>query len=148
MESALCGLTDNSQAAWMRKMQVGHEVRRNQVIADIVSSIFERFYRQIAAIDTQRADTCRAYFNDIYNNLMCVFRSLKHGGEYHVIIGDNIIRKIEIPTHSIIMEIAQNVGFTIFGLYSYAIKDHRTSIPRDSSENKIYDEYVIMLRKT
>ena len=29
-------------------------------------------------------------FNDIYKNLTRVHLSLKHGGEYHMIIGDNI----------------------------------------------------------
>ena len=87
------------------------------------------------------------YFNDIRNNLLCVKATLKKGGEYHMIIGDNVIKKVEISTHRLIAEIAKDIGFEWFGYYKYVIKDHRTSIPRMDNGGKIKYEYVIMLRK-
>src|SRR5690606_19314888 len=93
------------------------------------------------------AKACRSYFSDIMKNLECVKAALKNGGEYHMIIGDNIIKKVEIPTHKLIADIAQKVGFKWFGYYKYVIKDHRTSIPRMNNGGKIKFEYVIMLKK-
>lgn len=147
IESALCGLIDDKAVTALRRTQVGHEVRRSQEISDFVRNIFKEYYMQISLVDIKRAETCVAYFNDIYKNLNCVFHSLKHDGEYHMIIGDNVVRKVAIPTHELIMTIAENVGFNCFGFYKYAIKDHRTSIPRNNVRNKIKYEFVLMLRK-
>lgn len=144
IEASLCGLLNNDQAADMRKNEVGHEKRRMQGIFPEVSSCFDDLFWKIYEIDQNRAFTCRAYFNDIYKNLNCVWKSLKQGGEYHIICGDNTIRKINIPTHEIIKCLANKVGFSCFGYYKYKIKDHRTSMPRNC---KIKYEHVLMLRK-
>lgn len=147
IESALCGTIDNSIANGLRKKQVGHERRRKQEIDEFVMRLFQPFYDGIYTLDKQRAETCRAYFNDIHKNLSCVYRALKSSGEYHVIIGDNTIKGIDVPTHELIRQLAQNIGFECFGYYKYEIKDHRTSIPRNNSKSKIDYEHVIMLKK-
>ena len=83
----------------------------------------------------------------MHKNLQCVFNALKQTGEYHIIIGDNTIKGIDIPTHDLIRELAISIGYESFGYYCYEIKDHRTSIPRNNSKSKIDYEHVIMLRK-
>ena len=147
VESALCGTIDNRIAEQLRKLQVGHERRRNQIINEQVKELFKPYYEQIIEKDKQRAQTSLAYFNDIFKNLQCVFKALKDNGEYHIIIGDNTIRDIDIPTHKIITELSRIIGFEHFGYYKYVIKDHRTSIPRNKKSSKIQYEHVIMLRK-
>ena len=97
--------------------------------------------------DSQRAQTSLSYFNDIYKNLICVRKVLRQKGEYHIIIGDNTIRDIDIPTHEIISSLAQIAGYEQFGYYKYDIRDHRTSIPRNKAKSKIQIEHVLMLRK-
>ena len=143
----MCGTIDNGVADQLRKMQVGHERRRNQIINEQVKNIYNPYYEQIVEKDKQRAQTSLAYFNDIFKNLQCVYQALKAGGEYHIIIGDNTIRDVDIPTHAIITRLSKDVGFENFGYYKYVIKDHRTSIPRDKKTSKINYEHVIMLRK-
>lgn len=148
IESALCGTIDDASANHLRQMQVGHERRRNQDISNYVTNLFSPYYALIAQLDLMRAKTCLAYFNDIYKNLGCVFNSLKQKGEYHVIIGDNTIKGVDIPTHDIIRQMALSIGFSCFGYYKYAIKDHRTSIPRNKAKSKIQVEHVLMLKKS
>lgn len=147
VESAMCGKTDDKGTDELRRKQVGHEVRRHQKISDIVLSEFQQYYDKIALVDKKRADTCFAYFNDLYKNLICVHRVLKNNSFYHMIIGDNTIRKIDIPTHEIIAKLAEHVGYKWVGYYKYSIKDHRTSIPRKNEKSKIEYEHVIMLQK-
>ena len=147
VESALCGTIDDNVAKELRQKQVGHERRRNQHIADVVVNAFQEYYDKIACIDEQRALTSLAYFNDIFKNLICVKNILKVKGEYHMIIGDNTIRNIDIPTHEIISQLANDAGFEHFGYYKYEIRDHRTSIPRNKEKSKIQTEHVLMLRK-
>lgn len=147
IESALCGTIDNDIANELREKQVGHERRRTQKIHNLTEEIFHSYFDRIFEKDKQRALTCRAYFNDMYKNLLCVYDVLKDEGEYHVIIGDNNIKGIDIPTHDIIRQLAINIGYECFGYYKYEIKDHRTSIPRNKKKSKIEYEHVIMLRK-
>lgn len=147
VESAFCGTIDNNIANKLREKQVGHERRRIQNISEVVKKLFLQYFDKIAENDKQRALTCQAYFNDMYKNLTCVHNVLKKQGEYHVIIGDNTIKGVEIPTHEVILQLAQEVGYECFGYYKYVIKDHRTSIPRNKKSSKIEYEHVIMLRK-
>jgi len=148
IEGAFCDCIDNDIAREMRSLQVGHENRKNHTIEKSIKDIFDKWYIQIFDKDREKANTCLSYFNDIYANLKCVYRLLKPLGEYYIIIGDNVIKKIHVPTHEIILEISKYVGFDCFGLFKYQIKDHRTSIPRANSHQKIEYEYVLMLRKT
>lgn len=147
VESALCGTIDNTIANELRQKQVGHERRRNQDIYPVVSTLFQPLFDEIAKKDSQRAHTSLSYFNDIYKNLICVCKVLRPKGEYHIIIGDNTIRDIDIPTHEIISSLAQKAGYEHFGYYKYNIRDHRTSIPRNKAKSKIQIEHVLMLRK-
>lgn len=147
VEGAFCDCIDNAIAKDMRNIQIGHENRKNTEINERIHQLFAPYYEQILDKDLNRAKTCLAYFNDMYKNISCVYKTLKKNGEYHIIIGDNTIKQVQIPTHKLIAEIAQYVGFKWFGYYKYKIKDHRTSIPRGQTHQKIEYEYVIMLRK-
>jgi hypothetical protein len=77
---------------------------------------------------------------------MCL-QSFKDNGEYYMIIGDNSIRKIEVPTHEIIANIANDLGFKWIGYFKYEIKDQRTSIPRNNKPKKMRFEHVLIFRK-
>lgn len=147
VESAMCDKTDTKGTALLRKMQVGHEARRHQEIVDVVRQIFDPFYAEIVSVDKDRACTCLAYFNDLFKNLSCVHNALKTRGIYHMIIGDNTIRGVDVPTHEIIAHLAEKIGYKWIGYYKYEIKDHRTSLPRNNTKNKIEYEHVIMLQK-
>lgn len=159
VESAWLGTLVNEDIQALRLKQVGHEKRRDNAINLKVIKIFKPYYEKLINennnIEAKRtktnfenvAKTCLSYFNDMYDNLICVKAVLKKGGEYHMVIGDNVIKNIEIPTHKLIAEIAQSVGFKWTGYYKYAIKDHRTSIPRNDNGGKIKHEFVIILKK-
>jgi DNA modification methylase len=154
VESAWVGTLVNADINELRKKQVGHKKRREQYIDEIVSEVFKPFYEKLlknpkkSSKDSNLniANNCQAYFNDIFKNLNSVKKALVSGGEYHMIIGDNTINGINIPTHRLIAEIASNIGFNWSGYYKYPIKDHRTSIPRKDHGGKIKYEYVIILK--
>ena len=154
IESAWVGTLQNEDIIKLRTIQVGNEKRKENNADIFIEGLFKPFYNAIIEQGakenknfTKTAKTCLSYFNDIKNNLECVKGALKKGGEYHMIIGDNFIKKVEIPTHKLIAEIAKELGFVWFGYYKYIIKDHRTSIQRMDNGGKIKYEYVLMLKK-
>ena len=124
-------------------------------INEDVIMIFQKYYKKLLNVKgsdsdymkVKIADTCLSYFNDIYNNLICIRKILTDRGEYHMILGDNVIRGINIPTHKLIADLATKIGFEWSQYYKYQIKDHRTSMPRNNMGGKIKYEYVVVLSK-
>lgn len=155
VDSAWIGTLTNETIPELKKTQVGHDKRIREEYNSAITEIFSAYYEQLISdrvkgTTNQKikiANTCLSYFEDIKDNLQCIYEVLKVGGEYHMIIGDNVVKGIEIPTHRLIAEIAEDIGFKWFGYYKYPIKDHRTSIPRMGRGGKIKYEYVLMLKR-
>jgi DNA modification methylase len=147
VESSWVGELDDALIPELRNKQVGHESRRNKNIQDVVTRATQSYYDALLPLDKIRAASMVSYFDDMYDNLICVFNALNDGGEYHMIIGDNVLKGVYVPTHKVIAELAEHVGFEWAGYYKYPIKDHRTSIPRNGNGGKIDYEFVIQLTK-
>lgn len=154
IESAWVGTLTNKEVSTLRESQVGHSKRINQDIDQLVPQYFNEYALKLRGSTPNKKmgnerliQVCEAYFNDMLKNIKCVYNVLRKGGSYHMIIGDNVINKIEIPTHLIIANLAQKVGFEWSGYYKYPIKDHRTSVPRGTQGGKIKYEYVLILKK-
>ena len=155
VDSSWVGTLTDETIPQLKKTQVGHDKRIREEYNSKITDIFSTYYKQLISDKVKGttnqklkiAKTCLAYFEDIKDNLQCIYDVLKKGGEYHMIIGDNVVKGIEIPTHRLIAEIAEDIGFEWFGYYKYPIKDHRTSIPRMDLGGKIKYEYVLMLKR-
>jgi DNA modification methylase len=148
IESSWVGLMDDIILNEIKMGQVGEAkrarfVKVNKIIYDIINEPLE----EIREKDPNRFRTISAYFQDVLNNLRCAYDSLGDNGEYHLIVGNSIIRGIYIPTHEIIAQLAQILGFNWDKYFKYPIKDHRTSIPRNGHGGKIAYEHVIKLVK-
>lgn len=140
-----CG-TDESFAT-LRHSHIGDPSCRNQALHDDVIEFTSEFVSQINLVDSSRAKTVQSYFASMHNNLKCVWNCLRKGGEYHLIVGDSVIREVPVNTHTILAELGQRLGFEWTHYYKYQIRDHRLSIPRKSEGGKIEYEYVVTLRK-
>lgn len=155
IDSAWVGTMKNDDVEILRHKQVGHAKRKDQKVSDQVVEEFKVYADKLLNAEKKSGKmstenlikVCEGYFNDILKNLSCVYKALKSEGQYHMIIGDNVINNIEIPTHKIIASLAEKIGFNWTGYYKYPIKDHRTSIPRKDNGGKIKYEFVIILTK-
>ena len=155
IDSAWVGTMKDDDVEKLRNKQVGHTKRKDQKVDEFVTFVFKDYADQLLASPKKSSKmtsenlikVCEGYFNDILKNLHCVYKALKPNGEYHMIIGDNVINNVEIPTHKIIASLAEKIGFKWSGYYKYPIKDHRTSIPRKDNGGKIKYEFVIILTK-
>lgn len=75
----------------------------NPTLDEILQKIYE--------VDKKRSYIVYKYFSDMRTNFLEVKRVLRPHGHYCVAVADNIVRKIPVPTHAILMDIAQEVGF-------------------------------------
>lgn len=148
LESSWVGTGTGEVFSGVRASQVGESARsKGLTISPLVAGVIKNDYNCILEVDSARAKTLAAYFEDMHRNLICVFDSLKSGSSYHIIVGDSIVRGVSVATHRHIADIGQRVGFGWASFFKYQIKDHRTSLPRNGRGGKIAFENVITLRK-
>ncbi len=147
IESAWVGTGSDIVFSELRKSQVGDPSRGSKQVDPIVCRRLHKIVVEIEKVDPNRAATILGYFQDMLHNLKSVYAALRPGGEYHIILGDSVIRDVAIPTHCLLAELGKASGFEWVNYYYYKIKDHRTSIPRNGQGGKIEIEHVISLRK-
>lgn len=148
LESAWIGTANDASIKDVKSKQLGEASRRKRLeFSPTVVNLAERYFAELEGADRQRYLTALAFFDDMSANFTSVHRALRDGGQYFVIIGNSTIRGIEIPTHLILANLAEHLGFRWKHHFYYKIKDHRTSIPRGDRGGKIESEHVIGFEK-
>jgi DNA modification methylase len=148
LESSWVGTGSSDIFSNVRSSQVGEAARgTKRTISPQVLAVISSDFEKIQQLDKLRSRTLAAYFEDMKDNLSCVFKSLKTNGKYHIIVGDSVVRGVYVATHRHIGMIAESIGFEWSGYFKYQIKDHRTSLPRNGRGGKIELEHVITLKK-
>jgi DNA modification methylase len=100
----------------------------------------ERFY----AIDQRRAYIVHQYFVDMERNFREVKRVLRSGRNYVVVVGNNIIRGEEVPTHQYLMGVGERAGLEVETYFSSAVIRHYIKVPR---KERINEDWVLVFRK-
>lgn len=77
-------------------------------------------------------------------NFLEVKRVLRPGGHYVVALADNNVRKVPVPTHTILMDIAQEVGFRVMDYYGSLLM-MRPHNMRESEKMRV--EWVMAFQK-
>jgi DNA modification methylase len=101
-----------------------------------ISHIFDK--------DPRRAFIAYKYLEDMKKNLIEVYRVLKKGGRYVVVVGNNKIRGEVFENWKYIMEVAEGIGFNIDCYFGSEIINHFIKVPR---EGRINTDWVIVLEK-
>ncbi len=102
--------------------------------------VISRIYHQ----DPRRAYIATKYLWDMRANLIEVYRVLKPGGVYVMVVGNNVMRGEVLETWRYLCEEAERVGFTIECRFISAIIKHFIKVPR---KERITDDHVLILRK-
>lgn len=102
----------------------------------VISKIYEK--------DPRRAFIAYKYLADMRQNLIEVYRVLKRGGRYVIVVGNNKIRNELFENWKYLMDIAKSVGFDIEGYFASEIIKHFIKVPR---EERINTDWVLALRK-
>lgn len=87
------------------------------------------------------------YFADMKVNLEEVYRVLKHDSRYCVVVGDNTISGVYVPTYELLTKIAEKVGFQLENRFSYLIRNRFMRFPRKGRGGLIKKDWIIILRK-
>jgi DNA modification methylase len=102
---------------------------------------------QVAALyrtDPRRAYVVYRYFMDMERNLREVRRVLRSGARYVVVVGNNMIRGQEVPTHEYLMAVGERVGFGLETYFASEVIRHYIKVPR---KERITKDWVLVFRK-
>lgn len=94
--------------------------------------------------DPRRAFITYKYLEDMRSNLIEVYRVLKKGHKYVIVVGNNRIRGEIFENWKYLMEIAEGVGFHVECYFGSEIINHFIKVPR---EERINTDWVIVLQK-
>ncbi|MBI5324972.1 MAG: hypothetical protein HZB41_06835 [Ignavibacteriae bacterium] len=94
--------------------------------------------------DSRRAFIAYKFLKDMEENLKEVYRTLKIGGKYILVVGNNSIRGEIFESWLYLMKIAENIGYKINSYFGSEIINHFIKVPR---EERINTDWVIILEK-
>lgn len=101
-----------------------------------IKKIFEK--------DPRRAFICYKYLFDMKTNMTEVFRTLKKGGRYVIVVGNNTIRGEIFESWRYLMSISEQIGYKIENYFGSEIIKHFIKVPR---EERINTDWIIVLQK-
>ena len=101
---------------------------------------------KIYDVDPRRSFIAYKFFEDMTMQLKEIYRVLRPGGYYCIVIGNNMIRGIRVKSHEILTEIAisDKIGFIQDRMFFSGLIRHFIKIPRRERMN---GEWVIILKK-
>jgi len=103
-------------------------------------SVISRIYEK----DPRRAYIVYKYLCDMKQNLIEVYRVLKNGGRYVIVVGNNRIRGEVVENWLYIMKMAKEVGFQLESYFASEIIRHFIKVPR---EERINTDWILVLKK-
>jgi hypothetical protein len=73
---------------------------------------------------------------------------LESGSFFSIVIADNKISNIDIPTHELLNEISECEGFHLISIYSDKIRDRRLPVIRNGHEGIMKNENLMIFKKS
>ncbi len=105
-----------------------------------IDIVLEKIY----CLDKRRSFIAYKYLMDMQENLREVYRVLKYGRKYIIVIGNNRIRDIIFETWKYLIPLAEQVGFKLDKWYASEIIKHFIKVPRNERINR---DYIIEFTK-
>jgi DNA modification methylase len=147
LEMYWLNLLDNSPLSHVKRNYIGTETVYKQEYEDLRMTGFETLdpiLKQVHEIDPRRSFIIYKFFKDMEAQLEETMRVLKPGGHYCIAIGNNVIRRIRVKSHEILVEIAESTGFVLEKQFFSKLIRHFIRIPR---QERMQGEWVLILRK-
>ncbi len=143
------GLINGDPLAKLKRHYIGTETVFSNEYYAIPNTEYTALNLLIKTIydkDRRRAYILYKFFKDMEKNLKEVFRVLKPGARYCVVIGNNTVRDTYVKSHEIITQIAlsNNIGFELETYFHSGLINHYIKIPR---KERMPGEWVLIFRK-
>ena len=95
-------------------------------------------------VDPRRAFIAFKYLDDMKKNLTEVYKVLRKGGKYIIVVGNNRIRGQLFENWKYLMPLAEKIGFEVETYFGSEIIKHFIKVPR---EERINTDWILVLKK-
>ena len=118
-----------------------NEILKHVLIYDLVS--------QLETVDKRKAFLFYRYFRDMQRVMAEIARVLKPGKHAIIVVCPSHIRKIQIPTHDVLIEFGKSFGLELAAKHIRTIEASKRVLPyvRESFGERMSTEYVLVLKK-
>jgi len=137
----------NGSLSKLKELHVGTEVvkaidyKQLHRIGDLEA---DNKIEKIFKLDQRRAYIAYKYLYDMKLNMKEVYRTLKSGGRYVIVVGNNKIKGELFETWKYLMNISDSIGFKVECYFGSEIIKHFIKVPR---EERINTDWIIVLKK-
>ena len=146
LEMYWLGFAQNSLTA-LKKQSVGtesvsahHYKLRHEIGIPEADSVMANIFE----IDPRRAFIAFKYLDDMRKNLNEVYKVLREGSRYVIVVGNNRIRSYLFENWKYLISIAESIGFEIETYFGSEIIKHFIKVPRGE---RINTDWILVLRK-
>lgn len=94
--------------------------------------------------DQRRAYIASKYIQDMQKNMEEVYRVLKPGKRYVIVVGNNLVRGVQFESWRYLKQIAPKIGYTVEKTFISGIINHFIKVPR---AERINDDHILVLKK-
>ena len=146
LEMYWLGFAQNSLTA-LKKQNVGTEsvsAIHYKVQHEIGVPEADRVMANIFESDPRRAFIAFKYLDDMRKNLIEVYKVLREGGRYIIVVGNNRIRGHLFENWKYLMPIAKDIGFEIETYFGSEIIKHFIRVPRGE---RINTDWILVCKK-
>ncbi|MDE0401573.1 MAG: DNA methyltransferase [Candidatus Poribacteria bacterium] len=146
LEMYWLGFAQNSLTA-LKKQNVGTEsvsAIHYKVQHEIGVPEADRVMANIFESDPRRAFIAFKYLDDMRKNLIEVYKVLREGGRYIIVVGNNRIRGHLFENWKYLMPIAKDIGFEIETYFGSEIIKHFIKVPRGE---RINTDWILVCKK-
>jgi len=120
---------------------------------NIESGLISDYIAEINKVDIKRALEVSAFYNDLDNSIQKVAKSVRKGGKSVYVVGNRIVKNVQLPTDQFIAEKFEENGFRHLITYERALSNK--SMPSKNSPtnvagrtvNTMLFEYVVICEK-
>jgi len=108
----------------------------------------DKVIKKIYKLDPRRAFIVSKYFSDMQKVIKEIYRVLKPNGRFVLVIGNNLVKGIEVKNHNILSDMASHDGlFKKEMVLVDEIKSRGMITKRHETGGLVLDEWVIVLKK-
>lgn len=125
----------------MKTFQLNDSLSKNHLAAEVLA--------ELAKESTRQSNLVQRYFVDMKQVLSEVSRILKHKRHALIVVCPSHLRRVEIPTHEVLIEFAEEVGLRTKHVHVRTIAANRRVLPyaKEAFGQRMSTEYVLVLQK-
>jgi len=144
------GLVDEEELLKLDSRLIGTERIRSSEYSQVrrtciseADELIEKIYK----IDRLRASIVARYFTDLRLVFKEIFRCLKNGKYFVLVIGNNEVRGFKIPSHIIVSKLGEETGFRQELALVDEIKSRGLMTKRNKTAGFINSEWILAFKK-